>query len=541
MPDFDGTLLHTANCRPTIRKRKNPEMTNFRRLSCSTALALALLPRVSSAEVTAGDVWQNQKDYLATLGGELVVSTARDGAGLSVSDASLTYQLPFGVGSLTLSLPGYSLLENGDGTVAITNAEPVSYGIAVDITDKVAFSGHVDFAMQGYSAVASGVPKDVVYTWSVDRMDIQLSDFELIPDDPANDQLADFTLSGRGDIADVSGVARVQVAEVVKANSTISMGRQEFLFSGEAENVRFNFVAGADNITTQSQVSLPRNGMDIMNLAAALRDGLAVEVSSTTNGYNTSRITEQDGTVTSDQTSRIRQSSDNFALDKSSLRLAATVLDLEIDEQPGKELPFPVKFNLDKAEIGATLPLAASSGLQGFSYLMSLEGLGMADELWDLFDPARTLPRGPANLTADLSGIVLNRLDWLDFLTVKATLDAGEVPVELHQVTLNDLVVEMAETKLTGSGAARFDNSARQGPGGVSRPTGAVDLVLRGGNGLLDNLVAMGLLSDEDAIGARMAAAVFTTPDPQTGEDVLKSRLEMTGEGHILANGQRLR
>ena len=40
-------------------------------------------------------------------------------------------------------------------------------------------------------------------------------------------------------------------------------------------------------------------------------------------------------------------------------------------------------------------------------------------------------------------------------------------------------------------------------------------------------------------MGARMMMGLFTVAGP--GEDELNSRLEVTGEGHVLANGQRLR
>lgn len=41
--------------------------------------------------------------------------------------------------------------------------------------------------------------------------------------------------------------------------------------------------------------------------------------------------------------------------------------------------------------------------------------------------------------------------------------------------------------------------------------------------------------------GARMMLGVVAKPDPDAGEDAMKTRLEITEQGHILANGQRLR
>ena len=66
---------------------------------------------------------------------------------------------------------------------------------------------------------------------------------------------------------------------------------------------------------------------------------------------------------------------------------------------------------------------------------------------------------------------------------------------------------------------------------------GAVDLQLNGVNGLIDSLVAMGLMPQEQVMGARMMLGMFAT---SVGDDQLTSRLEVTADGQILANGQRL-
>ena len=89
---------------------------------------------------------------------------------------------------------------------------------------------------------------------------------------------------------------------------------------------------------------------------------------------------------------------------------------------------------------------------------------------------------------------------------------------------------------MTGMGDFVFDNT--QEFNGMPKPTGAVDLKLVGGNGLLDKLVLMGLLPEEQAMGARMMMGLFTVP--VDAEDTLTSKIEINDEGHVLANGQRI-
>ena len=60
-----------------------------------------------------------------------------------------------------------------------------------------------------------------------------------------------------------------------------------------------------------------------------------------------------------------------------------------------------------------------------------------------------------------------------------------------------------------------------------------------GANGLMDKLVVMGLLPQEQAMGARMMLGLFAKPGD--GPDSLVSKIEVDGAtGGISANGQQL-
>ena len=73
--------------------------------------------------------------------------------------------------------------------------------------------------------------------------------------------------------------------------------------------------------------------------------------------------------------------------------------------------------------------------------------------------------------------------------------------------------------------------------GGVPAPTGTLELALMGGNALLDKLVGMGILSEDDAMGARMGVAMLANSDPAA--DKLTTVLEFKDK-HFFANGQQL-
>ena len=55
----------------------------------------------------------------------------------------------------------------------------------------------------------------------------------------------------------------------------------------------------------------------------------------------------------------------------------------------------------------------------------------------------------------------------------------------------------------------------------------------------LDKLIEMGLVSDQDAMGARMMMSMFAVPGSEP--DTLSSTIEVNEQGHVLANGQRIK
>jgi hypothetical protein len=111
------------------------------------------------------------------------------------------------------------------------------------------------------------------------------------------------------------------------------------------------------------------------------------------------------------------------------------------------------------------------------------------------------------------------------------------MPVEVNSVNLGDLTIAFGGAEVTGTGAFTLDNTDTTTFAGMPKPTGAVDLQLNGVNGLIDALVSMGLLPEEQVMGARMMLGMFTT---SVGDDQLTSRIEVTADGQLLANGQRL-
>lgn len=502
--------------------------------AASTAICALMTAPMAQADVTAADVWQNAQDYIATFGGDFAAQVTPSGDTVSVVNPAITYALPFEAGTLTINLPDMAFDALGDGTVAVEYGDALSYAFSADITDMGVYSGTIAITMDGHSTIASGVPGDVTYISGITGMTVRLAEFS----GPDTEGLtAEFNVA----LADMASQTQITVGDLVTAVTTYSAGAQTFdtKFSDPSGGVSSGSGTAAA-MTGSAQLMLPRGGMDILDMAKAMADGLQVTGATRLEQYQTEQTVTLDGTVMSRQIAsaasydtQVELAADAFVVSGSAETLTAMMEMADL-------LPFPVSFSANAAEGALRWPLSASDALQDAGYSVAIDGLQVDEGLLGMFDPAGVLPRTPMVVEMDIAAKVKNLVNWLSFADLITLETRDTAPLELHELTLNTLVVEAAGARLTGAGAATFDNSDLETFGGMPRPSGAIDLSLVGGNALLDSLVSMGLLSDQDAMGARMGMAMMAVPDPDAGPDAIKSRLEINDQGHILANGQRI-
>ena len=96
----------------------------------------------------------------------------------------------------------------------------------------------------------------------------------------------------------------------------------------------------------------------------------------------------------------------------------------------------------------------------------------------------------------------------------------------------------MAGAQINGGGAFTFDNSDTQTFAPLPRPEGSALVEIIGLNGLLDNLVAMGLVPQDQVMGPRMMMGMFARA---TGDDQMEIEVEVTPNGQVNVNGNRVR
>ncbi|MEM9524404.1 MAG: hypothetical protein AAF982_10530, partial [Pseudomonadota bacterium] len=203
----------------------------------------------------------------------------------------------------------------------------------------------------------------------------------------------------------------------------------------------------------------------------------------------------------------------------------------------GSLLPLPViEIGLGSGDLDMRLPLRPSDAPEDFGLVFALNDLTVGDAVWNLFDPTGQLPRDPARIALDVSG--KGRL-LIDIMDPELQTGMDDIPAEIESVNLNSIALSAAGATISGEGALTLDNARMSPLGAGPAVAGGIDLSMIGLDGLLNNLSTMGLLADEQATGIRMMLGLFTRPGD--APDSLVSAIELTEDGQVLANGQRIR
>jgi hypothetical protein len=504
----------------------------------ATAICLVLAAVAPArADLTVDQAWGVWRAQFRALGLVADATETRDGDALQIGDVRLTALLPYGIGKGYVAFSGPRFEPVGDGTVRFGFEPQMQLIVGGNIAGQGSFEAELTGRAASYSGTMSGTPEHAVSDWSAGDIEYRLTrlavDGAALPDIAVNGILRLGPSSGRNTTTmDGAHLTFAQTAEIASYGATydVDMGADLGRMNGEEA------VAALRNTVN---MVLPIAGIAPLDLHNQLRDGLSLAVRGT-NGPQVSRQrVESGGEVLSRQQLTIDSGTTSMTLDRAGLGAGVDFGALDMDLLT-PEIPLPIKLAAKGGAFRFLMPLLADTAPQDGAYVMSLRDFTLDEGLWALFDPTRQLPRDPATVTVDLSGKMTLKRDLVDFEGL-AELETGEVPVEINAATLNGLVLRAAGAEMTGTGAFTFDNGDLESFDGMPRPEGAVDMHLTGSATLIDRLIAMGLLGEDDAMGARLAIGLVAKPAGAPGEDVLRSQVTITDQGHIIANGQRLK
>lgn len=500
-------------------------MTLYRTLSLTSAIAL-VSAGPAFADLTAEQALADQLSQMEFYGFD-VETTGQSRSGDTLIVDGLIASAAFPEGTMQMTIGGASFTERGDGSVVVTYPDTIPINFKMDIEGE---SEDAEFAMTmtqiGMEVVISGIPEDIRYDYSADEFTIQDLKF-LSPEEAAElDMTTAITVNG------VSGMMELTGTTVRDYVTNFRFDTVSALIEGEVpeEDGSFNFAFNAADLTAAYEGKIaPQDLMD--SFAKTIQNGNETEGSFTHGALRYGiKGDGPDGAFEADF--NVGSGEMDFALGKSGLSYGGTNKDLTVTFG-GSMIPFP-PMTLTMAESGGSfaMPIVPSDeDVQDFAMSFSMVDLVLDPFLWSMFDPGGALPRDPATIVVDLEGQGLLTQDIFDPAIAEQMNGA---PGQLNAMTLNELRVTLAGAELTGDGGFTFNN---EGP--IPMPAGVVNMMLTGGNGLLDTLVGMGLVPEEQAMGARMMMGLFARPGD--GEDTLVSTIEMQEDGSILANGQRIR
>ena len=511
-------------------------MTSMRSTATSAvALGIFLSGTTAFADVTAEEVWADWQAYMTSAGYSMEATETRSGGTISVDDLSMSIDIPEEETTVTMTMGGMDFSENGDGTVAIILDPDTPLDISVEGSYGEAADIGLNYASTGLSITVSGDPENLTYTYSAASLGLTLESLMIEGEDVNMDEFGTAEIN----IENVSGSTQMGIAELRSSVQRLATGAISYLVDfnePEGGDGRFVLRGGADSMDFSGTFDMPME-MDTSDMAAVLAAGFGVNgIFSYANGSSEFSFTEN-GDTTAGQT---KSDSGSFAVVMDDSRLAYEIQSKGMAVNlAGGEFPFPVELGMEDVVFLLQIPVMASEEEQDFALGVTLGDFTTSDLLWSIFDPTGQLPRDPATISMDLSGKAKLFLDLLNPEDMEALESGTAMPGEVNSVKLSNLTVRAAGAELTGEGAFTFDNTDLVTFEGMPAPTGEVNLSLSGGNGLLDKLIAMGLLPEDEAMGMRMMMGVFAVPGD--GEDTLNSKIEVKGNGQILANGQRIK
>lgn len=542
----------------------------------SAAIATCLVATPALADLTAEQVLADQLNLL-TFGGHADASTTATipgPSGLKVEG----YVIRIDDGDedpVEIHLGGVQLHEPGDGTVHIIypNAFPITVRTADPDADLEEMTVTVLF--DGMSHTVSGDPDDIRHAISFRRM--EFSDLTMVPDTdlPENldtefsltDTAAIIQLSDRsplrrdgsldigslilrmaltdpptdGEFSDLTELdAQIELsnlrsqfgyAETTIPEYTLDLSFDHFLWKqlmsgGDLD--RMDIAMTAQNFALAFDVAMSFEDLEDDFIGAlASGQGLSVQTSYDSMSMDMA-VDAPDGAFRS--VSEAGQTTADLAFDRTGFKMAmesfdnSAVIDIPADPFiPFSNLSYQVAYNM----LDFDLPLQPGDAPQPFKLKFALSGVEMAEDIWSLFDPTGLLPRDPAEFSLDIEGTTVIETDPFEQTN-------NDVPFRNTKALLKDLRISLAGTELTATGDAEDFSTGDEFAGNAT-----LNARLTGINTLLDTLVGMGLLPEDQAMGARMMIGMVARQTE--GEDTLTSTIEVNQDGSVIANGQRIR
>ncbi len=512
-------------------------MSRFSLRALGIALPITLMSQAAMADLTPKDVWGDWRAYMEGMGYKIDATEAASGDNLTVSDINLNFDMPENEGKMSLSMGTVNFVQNSDGTVSIVLPDTLPMKMTGNdgTPGGEPFSMTMNYAQTDHAMTVSGSPEKMTYLYTAGTIAMDLTQM-MIGDEALGRDFAKISVKG-GSVNSTTTMTIGETRGYEQTGSIATLAYDAFFKSPEADEpeVQANVTGNVNGVSMSGTGVIPltmTQGADIRAMLAAGFD--VIGKISYTDG--TSNFDVKD-TENGNYVLKTASNGGEFGVEMGANGLTYDVAQRDVKINVTAEvMPFPIDFAMAESGFNLTMPVSKSEEPQDFAFGLKMGDFTMSDMIWGMFDPTSQLPRDPATVIVDLTGKVKI---LVDFLNPEAAAEMTGAPGEMQALKLGNLLVSAAGAKLEGAGDITFDGSGPAMVPGVGNPVGNINLALAGGNGLLDKLVALGFLPSDQAMGARMMMGLFAVPGD--APDTLKSQIEFTQDGQILANGQRIR
>ncbi|MDP0930324.1 DUF2125 domain-containing protein [Paracoccus onubensis] len=544
----------------------------MQRTLASSAIALIVAAGPALAELTPAQVWDNLSGYYTSMGYEVTVGSQDETDGnLSLTDVVFTSEIdqPDAATSVSATVPKITLEQTDDAKVRTVFDGEMTVESTTDVPDQEPMSFRLVMTAPENEMISSGTENDMLHEFDFPTLESKLYFGSATPDADSGEAPVTLTLTeSTGQYRTVHAENQEITYEMVSKGLDVALNVTEPpAEDGTSGNGKVTGQAHVDGVTFTGTTSIPG---DIKNLAErldlALNAGFVAqgkaELGKMNGDMTFEGMDENDQPQSGDAKFNAESSDLTFAMSKEGLTYGGNSGATEV-EANFAQLPFPITYSIDKASGEATFPVSKGEDAQPFALKYELAGVKLADAIWDQFDPGKELPRDPANLKLDLTGEAVVKNDLFDPAFAQkleaqaadpatddpATDDPaaeGEapdataetstpptVPFEPRSLKINEVVLQAVGADANLTGDLTFADLEQP-------PVGVIEGDFKGINALLDKLVAMGIVPQDQLMGARMMLAMFAQP-AEGDPDHLQTKIEFKEGGSIFANGQQVK
>ena len=497
----------------------------FRMNAYLAAPALAfLMSGTAHAALTADQVWQSWKDAGALVGLTVSAATENNSGGvLTLNGVSIA---PEGVAGITIS--DMTLTEQSDGSVAIAPGADIGVAMSGDA------EGSVKLTHDGLTITAHEAEGGVAYDYAAAKLDVVYDtkypgtsfDGSEAPKVAASGTVGFTNLAGT--YSDTPGANRTFGLDI-KADSL------DYTTTSDDPGMQMkqtstSSTAGVDmsiDFALPSTIALASIATPA-DFTTALNEGLSFSLTAK-QGESSGTVKQESAFMPMDLVMKAGGGEGSVLFNKDTFAMKSSAAGLDIESAAGLT-PVPVKVTSGPMQFGLTAPVIATEAAGDYGFLLKLSQFSVNEEAWAMVDPQGALKHDAAEIAIDISGKA--KIDLPAVLMAEETGTTPPVPAP-ESLNITELGLKVAGAALAGTGAFTFDNSM-----GIPMPLGEANVTVTGANALIDGLIKTGLLSEDDAMGARMMMGMFMVPGANADE--LTSKIEAKEGMQILVNGQPL-